>query len=161
MVFKILINPHKEFSDLNKRTFETVVSDYIWMLVYVAIAAGSFNFLYSFFKATYLDFFLNTDIQYFRMINYSLGRSISLIFFYIFVGTFILFFISISIKTFFSEIKYMHLLAILIYSLSPLLIFSWLPFSPFALLIWSVFLFYIGIKLHKTDTKIGSIHQRD
>ena len=92
--FRILLNPNKEFKILSKRTLEQVIKDYIFLLVSVAIIAAIVNFLFLLLKAVYLDLFVNIEIEYFRMINYSLARSGSLLFFYLFAGSFLMFFVS-------------------------------------------------------------------
>lgn len=159
---RILSNPKKEFENLNSRTFEPVVGDYMQLLVLVAVLAGFASFLYSLGRAIYLDFFLNVDLHYLNMLNYSLGRSASLSFFYLFAGTFLLFFLSLILKLSFHRVKYISLLKILFYSLTPFLLFSWIFPNPLPLLIWSVFLLSIGIRNHKSfHVKEDSIHKRD
>lgn len=159
---RILSNPKKEFENLNSRTFESVVGDYMQLLVLVAVLAGFASFLYSLVRAIYLDFFLNVDLQYLNMLNYSLGRSASLIFFYLFAGTFLLFFLSLILKPLFHRVKYISLLKILFYSLTPFLLFSWIFSNPLPLLIWTAFLVAIGIRNYKHFyVKEDSIHKRD
>ena len=105
----ILSDPKLAFQELEKKTLESVVGYYLRMLLLVAIAAGIFNFLFSIIRAFYLDIFVTIDIQYLRMINYSLSRSFSNMFFYLFAGTFILFFISIFARIFIRRLKYTEL----------------------------------------------------
>jgi len=157
----IISNPKKEFEELNKKSFDAVVWDYLILLLIVSVAAGIFSFLFSFLRAIYLDIFLNASIQYYRMFNYSLGRSTSLMFFYMFMGTFFMFLVSIILKPIFHRIKYNSLLKIILYSLTPFLMFSWLFSNPIPLLIWSLFLTYTGIKTHKSQhIKQDSIKKR-
>jgi len=109
-----------------------------------------------------LDLFLNIDINYWRMINYAFGVGASIIFFYIFAGTFLIFFISIILKPFFRKMKYVDLLRLLFYSSTPILLFAWLQFNALPLVIWSIFLFITGIKSYKSITiKKHSIQRRD
>jgi len=159
---RILSNPKEEFGNLNERTLESVVSDYIQILVLVAIVAGASSLIYSISRSIYIDLFLNVDMQYLRMINYSFGRSTALIFFYIFAGTFLLFFLSIILKPFLRNMKYISLLKIIFYSVTPLLFFSWLVSNPVPFVIWSLFLMVIGIRAHKSiNIKEDSIHKRE
>ncbi|MCH8067418.1 MAG: YIP1 family protein [Nanoarchaeota archaeon] len=159
---RILSSPKKEFEDLNKRTFESVVGDYTTLLVTVAILAGLLSLIYSVARAVYFDMFLDISIQYVRMINYSIGRSTSLLFFYLFAGTFLLFFLSMVLRPFLKRMKYTSLLKILFYSLTPLLLFSWFLFNPLPLGIWSLFLLITGIKTYKIEhIKKNSIKKRD
>ena len=160
--FRILSNPEKEFSQLGKFTFEQVLGYYMLLLLTVAAAAGSFNFLFSLGKAVYYNLTLSIDIQYMRMINYTIGRSFSIIFLYLFAGTFLLFFIIIALKIFFRKISYTNLLKIIFYSATPLLMLSWLPSSKIATGIWSIILFMCGVRSFKSDSpKKGSIRQRE
>lgn len=159
---RILSSPKERFEELNGRTLESVVWDYLILLITSAIATGIFSLAYSIIWAIYLDIFVNVDIQYIRMINYSLGRSTSLIFLYLFLGTFLLFFISLIIKPFLRKIKYASLLKILFYSLTPLLLFSWIIPNPIPLGIWGLFLLAVGVKSYKPlEIKKDSIQKRD
>jgi len=156
-----LSNPEKAFSELENYSFEDVVSYYTIMLALTSFVAGILNFLVSIIKAIYFDIFIDVDVKYLAMLNYTLSVSTSLMFLYIFLGTFILFFISILLIPFFPKIRYTSLLKILLYSMSPFLVFVWIPSSSFPLLIWCIFLLVIGIKSHKiVKIRSGSIKQR-
>ena len=146
---RILFNPEKEFKLLNQRSLESVVWNYAAMLVAAALMAGIFNLIFSIAKAAYFDILVDVNIEYLRMINYSIGRSTSLIFLYLFSGTFLLFFLSMLSRPFLRKIKYDSLLKILIYSSMPMLLFGWILANPLPLAIWSIFLIYTGIKNHK------------
>ncbi|MEM4259617.1 MAG: hypothetical protein QXG00_00115 [Candidatus Woesearchaeota archaeon] len=158
---KILLDPKTEFENLNKKTFESVVNDYVVLVFFLGILTGIFRFLISLIKVFYYNLVLKIDINFWRMINYELGRSVSTTFFYFFIGTFGIFFLSLILNLIFKKIKYIDLLKIIFYSISPLLLFSWMPFNPFFLIIWSIFLFMIGIKSYKNQKIMkNSIHQR-
>lgn len=159
--FAILSDPRKEFEEIDNHTLEEIAAYYMVMLVLVAIAAGLVSFLFSIIKTAYFDLTLNLDVNYLRMINYSLGMSTSVTFFYIFAGTFLVFIASVVLKFLFPRIVYTVLLKILLYSLSPLLVFGWIPYSPFALVVWSGFLFISATKSYKPKAiKKTSISQR-
>ena len=159
---KILSNPEKEFKILNKKSLESVVWDYASMLVAAALLAGIFNLSFSILRALYFNLLVNVDIEYLRMINYSIGRSTSILFLYIFSGTFLLFFASLLLRLFFRNVKYTSLLKILLYSITPLLLFGWFLANPFPLAIWSLFLIYTGIKNHKhIKVRKDSIEMRE
>jgi hypothetical protein len=158
----LLKNPQKEFDKISNRTFEEVVADYMMLLVAAGLAAGIASFLYILLSVFYMDLALDVSIEYIRMLNYSIGRAISTLFFYLFSGTFLLFFLSIILRLVFRKINYSLLLRIMIYSLSPMLIFGWLLPNPLPLLIWSGLLFYTGVnKIKKDKIKKGSIHRRE
>jgi hypothetical protein len=160
--FGILSNPKKEFENINKRTFESVLADYMILLVAVAVLAGLSSLIYSIVRVLYLDMTLDISVQYLRMINYSVGRSVSLLFFYLFGGTFLLFFLSTILRFLLRKIKYISLLKILFYSLTPFLLFSWFLPTPLPLGVWSIFLLITGIKTHKNEhIKKNSIKKRD
>jgi len=159
---RILSSPKEEFESLNSRTFESVVWDYSILLLAASVASGLASLIYALARAFYLDLSLNIAIQYTGMINYSIGRSTSLVFFYLFAGTFLLFFLSMALKPFFRRIRYISLLKIMIYSMTPLLFFSWFLPNPLPLAIWSLFLLAAGIKFHKhLEVKKDSIQKRD
>lgn len=159
---RILANPEKCFKELPKVTLEEAMGYYVLMLIAAAVAAGLFNFVFYIAKATYFRTFLNVDVNYARLVNYSIGISTSLIFFYAFAGTFLLFIISIALKAIFKRIKYIELVKILLYSSTPLLLFSWIPYSQIAMSVWSIFLFITGSRLYR-EMKISkdSTRHRD
>lgn len=158
---RMLNNPEKGFREMEKRPLESIVGDYMRLLIAVSAAAGLFNFLFSFFNAVYLDAFADLDIQYWRMINYSAGRSVSIAFFYVFSGTFLLFFLSVLLKPFFRRISYTRFLGILLCSMPPLLLFGWVASSQIPLGLWSLFLFIAGVRrCREPSIKKGSIQQR-
>jgi hypothetical protein len=160
---KVLSNPETEFINIRKKKFESVLGDYLVLLITAAIVSGIVSFLFFIGKAAYLDFFKTVDIQYMRMLNYSLGRSTSLIFFYLFAGTFLIFILSIIIRLFAPKVKYTKVLSIIFLSLSPLLLFSWIPVFAAALGIWCLFLLVVGLRTEKSSKMIkkDSIEQRD
>ena len=137
----ILWDPKSAFQDLDNKTLEEVIAYYIRMLLLAAIVAGVFNIIFSFLRSTYLELFVNIDINYLIMINYVIGRSSSIIFLFLFVGTFIMFFISFLLKVIFRKIKYTDILKGLMYSLTPMLLFGWIVLIPIPFIIWSLFLF--------------------
>ncbi|MBI1935200.1 hypothetical protein HYS31_02060 [Candidatus Woesearchaeota archaeon] len=158
---KILSNPEKEFSSLGKTSLEECVGYYMLMLAAVAVAAGLANLVLSVIKTIYLDIALSLDVNYLRMINYSMGVSTSIIFLYIFIGTFGVFAVSAIAKPFFPKIKFADFLKITLCSLSPFLLFGWVPYGQFSLLVWSLFLFVIGIRSYRHEhVKRTSIGQR-
>lgn len=163
--FSVLVNPEREIKALKGRTFEDVLGDYITLLAASALLAGIASLLYSFGNAIYLELFRGVDIYYWRLVNYSLGNVVSLTFFYFFAGTAILFFISMLLKSIFRRLNYIHLLEILFYSSTPVLLFGWIPVLAPALIIWAVFLFVTSIRLgdevFRTGIDIQSIEQRD
>jgi len=161
--WKLLAEPRPAFKEMQKRPFEKVVSDYLILLVAVAIVAGLTALVFGVLKAVYYDIFFTIDIQYLRMVNYAMGRTTSLGFFFIFAGTFLLFFLSLVLKPFFRKIKFTQFLGVLFYSMSPVLLFGWIPVMPYALFIWALFLFIIGVSELKASGAVrkDSIQQRD
>ncbi len=157
----ILSDPKHSFKELEKKSLEEVVGFYMRMLLLIAIAAGIFSFLFSIIRALYLEIFVSIDIQYIRVINYSVSRSSSILFFYLFAGTFILFFLSILIMPFVRKLRYAELLKVLMYSLAPLLLLGWIPPTPLPFIVWSLFLLITGIRqYHSKLIKKESIDNR-
>ena len=159
--FAILTNPEKEFSKVGKITLENITAYYTVLLLVMSLVASLVNFLFFLLKAIYYNLTINLDVNYWKLINYSIGSSTSIIFLYIFIGTFIFMILSLILNPFFKKLSYANILKIMMYALSPLLLFGWIKFSVFALFIWSICLFVIGIKTSK-NTKIrkNSIEQR-
>lgn len=157
----IAYKPEREFLLLKKRTFESVVGDYVIMLSMTSIVAGIFNFIFNVGKAAYLDIFYVIDIQYLRMINYSLGRATSVVFFYIFAGIFLFFLLSLVVRMFL-DMKYTTLLSLMFYSMAPILLFGWVPAAVMPLSVWSIFIFVKGVNSQKkTVIKKDSIKNRN
>ena len=161
--FNILLKPEAEFADLHNRTFESVLNDYVILLAISAIVAGLVAFLYSVGYALYLGIFKQVNIEYWNMANYAAGSSVSLLFFYLFAGTFILFIVSIFLRIFVKKMSYVNLFNVIFYSLTPLLLFSWLRIAVVGLFIWCAFLFIEGVIIHNKamQVKQDSIQQRD
>lgn len=161
--FGVLANPERAFKGLQKRSLEDVLKDYIYLLITVGVVAGVVGFVYFLGKAVYLDIFYVVEIKYLNLINYGVGRLLSIIFFYIFSGTFLLFLVSLVLKLFVRKVKLTVLIKILLYAMMPLLMFSWIPLSAFMLGLWSLFLFVVGVKEYRQagPTKKDSIQQRD
>jgi len=161
--FGLLSNPENGFKDLQKRQFEVVLGNYLILLLSVSVLTGVVSFLFYLGKAAYLDVLMEIEIEYLRMLNYSMGRSTSLMFFYLFAGTFFVFILSLILAPFFRKMKYVRLLSIIFYSLSPFLLFGWIPIFSMPLLIWSIFLFVVGVRSERFNEKIkkDSIKQRD
>lgn len=160
---RILLEPKKEFSRLKKRTLETIVGDYFIMLLSVSALSGLFNFCMVFINAFYLDFFLNAEANYWAISNYFFGKAISIVFLYLFVGSFIIFCISMILRLFVKGMKYTELLKVIMCSASPLLLLSWIPQSFLILTVWSIALFILGVRIQKGSRKIAkdSILYRD
>ena len=146
---RILRNPEKEFSTIHTLTLEKIVFDYLRSLVGVSIAAGIISFVYSIARTAYLDILLSIDINYVRFLNFALGQASGTVLIYIFSGTFLVFAASLIISIFYRRIRYTELLKKILYAATPILIFGWVPKIALALLIWCIFLFYVGIRTHK------------
>jgi hypothetical protein len=144
--FRVLSNPETEFTGLCKRTLEDVIEDYIKMLLAAGVLAGMMNFIYQFLMAGYLSLFKGIKINYWNLANYSAGTSLSIFFFYLFAGTFLLFVLTVILKILVRRIRYTSLVSITIYSLTPIIVFGWLILTLSAvLLIWSAFLLVNGV----------------
>ena len=146
---RILKNPEKEFGALHTQTLETVVFDYLQLLVGIAVVAGIITFIYSLIRTVYLDIFLSIDINYIRFLNFALGQASGTALFYILGGTFLMFPASLILTLFFRRIRYAELLKKMLYAATPILTFGWVPKIALALFVWCIFLFYVGLRTHK------------
>lgn len=158
---EVLKEPGKQFTLLQKKQLEDIVGHYLRLLLLLSMIAFLFNLIFVLGRTTYFIITSTIDINYLALFNYALTQSFAIAFSYIILGIFLVFFISIILRIFFKKIKYVELLKITLYSAHPLLLFSWTPYLIPSLLVWSVFLFYVGINIYKTDKiLIGSIRQR-
>ncbi len=159
---QFLSNPKYHFERIHEQNFEKSTANHIWLVLSMGTFAALFNLIFYILKSAYLNIFVNIDINYWRMINYSFGRSISIFFFYLFAATFLLFGLSVILKPFMPKIKYEMLLSILFYAFIPLLLFGWIPANPLPFLVWSLFLLFIGLRSYRSvHIKKESILQRD
>jgi len=161
--FEFLVSPKQAFLDINKKTLEDVVHDYLFLLLCFGILAGVSSIVINLAKAIYVNFFLHATVQYFRMLNYTIGRGVTTTFFFIFAGTFLLFVATIIILFFIRGIKYTEICKIAMGSMAPAIFFGWLQISPIVFVVWSTVLIIIGINEQKKNRKIrrDSIENRD
>lgn len=143
----VLQNPEREFRRIPARTFEAIVVDYVLLLLASSAAAFVVSLAYSVLRAAYLDLFKVVDIHYWRMLNFATGTAVSLFFFTVFAGTFLVFFLSLLIRPFGRGLKYTRQLSVLLYALSPLLLFSWIPAFHAGLFLWGGVLLAVGLRL--------------
>ena len=156
----LLANPSEGFAGMRGRTLEDMVSEYIKILLLAAVAAAVAGALFMIGQAVYLDVFRGADIFYVRMLNYALGRAGGILLFYVVAGTALLMLVALVLRPF-SGVKYTDVLKVLMYAVSPLLLFGWVPFMAVSLLVWCIFLFVIGVRsMHHGGEKHG-IHRRD
>jgi len=158
----VLLHPKREFRILDKRALEDVLGEYLKMVLLVGLASGVFTFLITVLKAFYFDLLLDANVQYLRMVNYSFGQVISIVFLYFFVGTFGIFLLSVLLKILF-RVKYTRLLKLIFYSMTPVLVFGWVHIFLPGLFVWAAMLFIIGMRSSRYYVKIkkDSIAQRD
>ena len=151
--FRTLFNPQKEFEALRNRTFEDVIEDYILLLLVAGVVAGIMSLISRFIYSGYLSIFKGMSIDYWRLLNYTVGNSVSMFFFYLFAGTFLIFIITMIARIFMKGIKLTRLLSLMLYVITPLLFFGWIVPSMFLpLIIWSLFLLATGLRvIHEAE----------
>lgn len=159
--FEVLADPKSAAKALEKSTFDEDLSSYLKLLLLTGVLTSVFMLIWSILTSTYYDLILNADVDYFRMLNYAMGRATSIVFLYFFSGTFGLFILSALINPF-TKVKYFKMLQAMFFAVSPFFIFGWIPFLIPSLGVWSLFLLVVGLKsLSKTKTDKKSINQRD
>ncbi|MBL7056118.1 YIP1 family protein [Candidatus Woesearchaeota archaeon] len=160
--FSIISDPKKNFHELEKRTLEETVGYYIRTLLSMGVIAAVLNLIFSLLRALYLNVFVTIDIEYLRMLNYTLGRSSSVFFFYLYAGTFLIFFLAILLNMITKKLGFTDTMKLTLYSTTPLMVFGWIPPTPLPFAVWSLVLFVNGTKNYKI-TKIdkSSIKNRD
>jgi hypothetical protein len=159
--FRICISPEKEFGSLDKASLDSVVSDYLLLLFASALAAGLFSLIISVLKSVSFDVFLNMDVDYWRMFNYTAGMSMSRVFVYIFAGTFGAFVATLIIRPF-RKLRYTSIVKVTLMALAPFLLFSWITENFLPFLVWGFFLLLVGLKAYPSDhVPKDSISRRD
>jgi len=159
---RLLIRPETTYRQTYaKKTLEEVVNEYLRLLITAGVVAALLSLVISVIRAAYYDVFLNATIKYWNLLNYQVGLSTGILFFYIFTGTFILFIISLIMNAF-TRMKYSQLIKTLLIAVTPLILFGWLPVSRIPLIIWSAFLFTMLVREEKKrKIRRTSIEQRD
>jgi len=144
------------------RDFEGSLYEYLIFLIAIGILAAVVSFIASVAKSVYYDVFYSADIQYMNMLNYAVGRANGLLFFYLFAGTFMLFAVSLLLH-WFVKARYVRLLQLIFASLTPVLLFGFLPSLALAFLAWSLVILLSNVSLAREtgNAKRGSIKQRD
>lgn len=143
----IINSPESELKAAGAKSLDEILGNYISLLLISALLSGISIFFLAVLKAIYFDFFLAASIDYMAVLNYSLGLGLSLFFFFIFAGTMLIFLLSVILKMLYSKKGYVLILKIMMCSAMPLLLFGWIPVFGFSFLIWSVYLFLLGIRL--------------
>jgi len=141
--FGILRNPENEFKELKKKSIDSVLSDYIVLLLSAGVLGGFANLLFMLIRTFYYDFILNANINYFGILNYSLGISMSILFFFIFAGTALMFILSYIVNIFLKG-KFVDSVKLIMYSAVPLMMFGWIPLIGYGNVVWSFYLLYNG-----------------
>jgi hypothetical protein len=162
LAFDVLLDPKKSFKDLEKKTLERVVADYIKILIIMAVLAAILNLIYWIGRSFYYDAFFSLTVEYPTMLNYALSTSSSLLFLYLYLGTFMVFILAVIIALFMQKFKFIEVIKITLYAMIPLLLFGWVPPTPLPFVIWSIVLFITGITTYEPmHIQKKSIQNRD
>ena len=161
--FWILTAPNEAVSLFKKKTFEQSLGNYLNLMLSMGFLAGILSLIYDLLRSVYVNIVLTVNIDYWRLINYSLGKSVAIFFFYLFAGTIFFFIISLILNPFFRKLKYTRLLELMMFAVTPLLLFGWFPKAIIPLVIWSIFLFVTCYKNQDSSkhVKKGTILQRE
>ncbi len=130
---------------LNEVTLETAVADHMKLLLLLGAIATIAHFSWFVGRAAFLNLINNVDINWINLFNYALGAGGGIGLFYLAAGTFFVLGISLPLWIIL-RIKYVKMLTVLLYALTPIMFFAWFPMFILPLAIWSVFLFVVGLK---------------
>ncbi|NTV23264.1 MAG: hypothetical protein HGA85_02725 [Nanoarchaeota archaeon] len=139
-----LKNPKTGLSKLETKSLDTILGNYLTVLLLSSIVAGLSTFILGISKSAYYHYVLKAKVDIAAAVNYSAGISISLFFFYLFLGTVIVFILSILLGMILRK-PLVYCLRLLMLSMSPFLLFGWLPLVGYSLVIWVLYLVAIGI----------------
>lgn len=158
---RILYDPKKAFEILGAKSLDEVVHNYILTIIVVGIGAAIAHFIFQISQAVYLDLSRVIDINYLHTLNYAAVRLSSIFFFYLFAGTILVIFFALVANYFKKKLKFVDLLKVIMYSITPLILFGWISANPAPFVIWAIFLFVMGMK-HYNPLVVSrnSIHQR-
>ena len=161
--WSFLGNPEKGYKKLTKGTFERALGEYLSLLLIAGLLSGIVTIAYAAIRALYYDVLYRVEIDYWNMLNYAVGNANGILFFYFFAGTFLLFILSMILRSFISRLKYVKLLELMFLSMSPYLLFGWIPILQPTLFVWSLVLLLIGIHvLDKEKTiPLDSVERRE
>ncbi|HYD03055.1 MAG TPA: YIP1 family protein [Alphaproteobacteria bacterium] len=148
---RLLASPKEEYAKMEKRTFESVLEDYIKLLLLSGLLASVASFVITIARAAYLNLFKNITVDYYKLANYSLGTSTNIFFLYLFCGTALVALITFFVKIFAGNLKYVKAVSVVLYALTPVLFFGWINgIASLTLLLWTIFLIYVGITTLKS-----------
>ena len=134
------------YKNLEKRTLEDVLEQYVKLLLLSGFLAAAVTFLFGMGRAIYLDLIRQVSVEYLRALNYTFSIGAGTFFFYLFIGTFGTGLASLLLSPFF-RVKYTRLLQILCLALMPVLLFGWIaPTVALGLFLWSLYLFVLGVQ---------------
>ncbi|MFH0961352.1 MAG: hypothetical protein V1820_01565 [archaeon] len=162
-----LENPKRALANLRKEKFEAVLFGHLKILLLTATAAGICRLLFFAAEAAYWIFVNGADINYWIFANYAIGISFGTFLFYLFAGTFLAFLASLAARSVASGrrlrgTKYVEILKYVMFSLTPVLLFGWIPIVGGALLVWTAFLFALSVKYGSGQRMLRtSVNYRD
>lgn len=157
---QVIYDPVTSFRQLTKRSFESIVADYIILLLVSGLLTALVSLFVFTIKSIYLALIYSADINYARMLNYAFGISTATTFIILFTGTFVMFALALIMHPFLKKLKLVQLLSIMMYSLAPFILFVWIPISKSAFIVWAIVLFIIGLKEYNSNDKKKSFDQR-
>src|SRR3989338_3319557 len=89
--FAMLYSPKEAFERLAHQSLEEASVQYLSMLAIAGATAAVFNIAASLLQSAYLELLYDVDVYYPNMLNYATVISSSVLFFYLFAGTFLAF----------------------------------------------------------------------
>ncbi len=138
--------PGKSFGKASKVSFEKSLGNHMLRVLIAGFSGLGFNLLFGLIRALYFQIFFSADVNYWNVVNYSLGMGISIFFFFVFAGSFILFAVALLLRPFNRKLKFIEHIKIVIMSSSPVVLLGWIPALAPSAGIWSLLLFFIGKK---------------
>ena len=157
---RILYNPKSSFEELSGKTLENVVQNYVLTLLMASAFAAAASFIYWNAETIYLGT-IGAEINMGNAINYAAAKSASIMLFYIFTGTIPAIAAAYIINLIQKKLKFTELLKVMMYSLTPFILFGWLLLNPITAGVWSMLLLIMGVKNYKQAAiSANSIKQR-
>ncbi len=140
--FSLLTHPQKGFVRVKKKTLESVLGEYMKVLLLAGFVAGLTVCVSYLVRAAYFSLVRGVDIEYLRLVNYALGMAAGTFFFWLFAGT-VLFFVAVLIFRVFIPASLSDRVKFMSVSTAPVLFFGWItPSIVPVLLVWSMVLLF-------------------
>jgi len=142
--FSLLANSGRELAKLEKRSLESILEDYILLLLASGFLAGLMSLIVLILTAIYYRLTAQISVNYLHLLNFGLTVAAGTFFLYLFIGTFFVGLLALLLRPFL-RLRLVMMVKLLCVALTPVLLFGWVAQrAVLVLLFWSLFLLILG-----------------